>query len=118
MQSKSALKAGKTGDAPIGPLLQATLEHETFLIITSDHGNVERMYDPRTGLPETSHNPSPVPIYLAFKGYERQKDDPIVKNIESQNTGVLSDVAPTVLELLGLPKPKEMTGISLIKLLR
>ena len=114
----AALKAVKAVDHEIGLLLKAALEHESFLIITSDHGNVERMYDPRTGLPETSHNPSPVPIYLAFKGYERQKDDPIVKNIESQNTGVLSDVAPTVLELLGLPKPKEMTGISLIKLLR
>lgn len=114
----AALKAVKVVDRQVGLLLKAALEHEAFLIITSDHGNIERMYDPRTGLPETSHDPSPVPVYLIFKGYERQKDDSIVKNIESQNAGVLSDVAPTVLELLGLPKPKEMTGISLLKLLR
>ncbi|MBI2010912.1 MAG: 2,3-bisphosphoglycerate-independent phosphoglycerate mutase [Candidatus Colwellbacteria bacterium] len=114
----AAIKAVKTVDTQIRLLLKATLEHETFLIITSDHGNVERMYDPRTGQIETSHDPSPVPVYLVFKGYERQKDERTVKSIESQNTGVLSDVAPTILELMGLPKPEDMTGISLMNLFR
>jgi len=114
----ACLKAVKVVDDQIGKLLKQVLNANGIMLITSDHGNVERMLDPRTGLTETKHDPSPVPIYVAAKEYERTKDDFDVNKIERESIGVLADVAPTILELMGLPKPKEMTGISLIKQLR
>jgi 2,3-bisphosphoglycerate-independent phosphoglycerate mutase len=76
------------------------------------------MIDPRTGLPETKHDTSPVPFYAVIKGWERQKTDEQVDMIEIESIGVLSDAAPTILELMGIPKPAEMTGMSLIQELR
>lgn len=114
----AGLKAVKVVDEQIGNLLKEVLNNHGLLLITSDHGNMERMLDPRTGLPETKHDPNPVPIYIVAKEYERTKDDFDVSQIEKESIGVLSDVAPTVLELLGMAKPKDMTGIGLSKQLR
>jgi 2,3-bisphosphoglycerate-independent phosphoglycerate mutase len=114
----AALIAVKTVDEQIGILMKKVLEKDGVLLITSDHGNLERMLDPRTGMPETKHDPSPVPIYIVGKNFERIKDDFEANQAEEEGTGVLSDVAPTVLELMGLPKPPEMTGVSLLGLLR
>ncbi len=114
----AALIAVKSIDEQIGVLMKRVLEKDGALLITSDHGNVERMFDPRTGLPETKHDASPVPIYIVGRSFERIKDDFEVTQAEMKSVGVLSDVAPTVLELLGLPKPPEMTGVSLLNQLR
>ena len=114
----AAIKAVKTVDEQIGVLMKKVLEKDDVLLITADHGNVERMFDPRTGLPETKHDPSPVPIYIVGKNFERIKDNFEVAMTEKESAGVISDVAPTVLELMGLPKPEEMTGISLLDQLR
>ncbi len=114
---KAAISAVRAVDDAIGALTKAALEHNHILIITADHGNIERMIDPHTGLIETKHDPSQVPFYLIKKGGESQKDDRVIKKIEGENTGVLSDVAPTILKLMNLPKPKEMTGINLLNLL-
>ncbi|MEK7195739.1 MAG: 2,3-bisphosphoglycerate-independent phosphoglycerate mutase [Patescibacteria group bacterium] len=114
----AAIKAVKTVDEQIGVLMKKVLEKDDVLLITADHGNVERMFDPRTGLPETKHDPSPVPIYIVGKNFERIKDNFEVARTEKESAGVISDVAPTVLELMGLPKPEEMTGISLLDQLR
>ncbi len=76
------------------------------MIITADHGNAECMYDETTQQPHTAHTTEPVPfVYVGRRA----------KMIDG-HTGTLADVAPTVLALLGLPKPKEMTGVNLIKL--
>ena len=114
----ACLKAVKLVDEEIGKLMKATLNTNGTLVITSDHGNAERMLDPRTGLAETKHDPSPIPIYIVNKEYERIKDDFDVNRTEKESIGVLSDVAPTILELMGLSKPKEMTGVSLLNQLR
>lgn len=114
----ACLKAVKVVDEEIGKLMKAVLDADGTLVITSDHGNAERVLDPRTGLMETKHDPSPVPIYIVNKEYERVKDDFDINNIEKVGIGVLADVAPTILELMGIAKPKEMTGISLLNLLR
>jgi 2,3-bisphosphoglycerate-independent phosphoglycerate mutase len=114
----AAVKAVKTVDEQIGILLKAIRNTDSVLIITSDHGNIERMMDPQTGLPETKHDLSPVPIYVVANEFERTKDDFETSKIEKENIGVLGDVAPTILELLDTPKPQEMMGISLLKLLR
>jgi len=99
-------------------LLKAALENEAYLIITADHGNIERMLDPRTGQKESKHDINPVPIYLVAKEYERQKSKAEAAAAEKINAGVLADVAPTILDLMDLPQPPEMTGISLLDILR
>ena len=80
------------------------LARDGDVLITADHGNCEQMVDPETGEPHTAHTTNPVPIWWATRhaGARTLRD------------GGLSDVAPTVLELLGIPAPPEMTGQSLI----
>ncbi|HDH31494.1 MAG TPA: 2,3-bisphosphoglycerate-independent phosphoglycerate mutase [Candidatus Wolfebacteria bacterium] len=112
---QASIQAVKITDEEIGKLKEVVLRHNAILIITSDHGNIERMFNPLTGAPETKHDPSPVPIYLIAKEYEKKKSEAKVKKSESEMIGVLADVAPTVLELMDIPKPKEMTGKSLLK---
>lgn len=114
----AALVAVKTVDEQIGILMKKVLEKDGVLLITADHGNVERMLDPRTGLRETKHDASPVPIYIVGNNFERPKDNFSVAQAEKESAGVLSDVAPTVLELMGLPQPPEMTGVSLLNRLQ
>lgn len=74
------------------------------MIVTADHGNCEMMLDPQTGGPHTAHTVNPVPVALVGGPAGVQLRD-----------GRLSDVAPTLLHLMGLPKPPEMTGETLIK---
>lgn len=114
----AAMVAIQTVDDQIGILMKLILETEGAMVITSDHGNVERMINLRTGLPETTHDPSPVPIYIVKRGYERTKTEEMAVQIEKTNIGVISDVAPTILELMRIQKPQEMTGISLLQFLR
>jgi len=99
----AAMKAAETVDACIGRVEQATRDAGGAMIITADHGNLEQMVDPETDGPHTAHTITPVPIVLAVDGDATIKD------------GKLSDLAPTVLELMGLPVPKEMTGTSLLE---
>ncbi len=113
-----ALKTITFVDEQIGLLLKAVLSSGGILVVTSDHGNVEVMMDIRTGLVDTRHNTSSVPIYVVAEGYQRQKTEAQAEEIEKINTGVLSDVAPTILELMGVAQPAEMSGMSLLKLLR
>ena len=74
------------------------------MLVTADHGNCELMLDPETGEPHTSHTTNPVPIYWIGPGVEGR----------ALSDGTLADLAPTVLELMGLRIPNEMTGTSLI----
>lgn len=110
-------EAVKIIDAEIGKLMQAALAHDAVMIITSDHGNMERVVDPYTGVPETKHNPNPVPVYLIGKEFARQNSDEKIQNSEKETIGILADVAPTILQLIGIRKPDEMTGESLLKTL-
>jgi len=74
--------------------------------------------DLRTGSIDRGDNSNPVPVYVVAPGWERQKTEEQSREIENLNTGVLSDIAPTILELMGIPKPEEMTGLSLLQMLR
>ncbi|MDD5710844.1 MAG: 2,3-bisphosphoglycerate-independent phosphoglycerate mutase [Candidatus Colwellbacteria bacterium] len=105
-------------DEQLGLLMNAVLNTDAVLIITSDHGNAEVVLNRRTGRVETEHNSSPVPICVVANGYERQKPEHYADEIEKTSIGALSDVAPTVLELMGISKPAEMTGVSLLRFLR
>lgn len=114
----ATVKAVQAIDQQVGAIMQSALGVGATLVITSTHGNAEVLMDLRTGAKETRNNISSVPIYVVANGWEREKSEAQAREIENLNTGVLSDIAPTVLELMGIPKPEEMTGISLINLLR
>ena len=99
-------KAIKTVDECVGRLFEKVISLGGSGIITADHGNAELMVDLETKRPITSHSTNPVPFIVVgddFKGRELLSD------------GRLSDIAPTVLNMLGMKQPKEMTGHSLIK---
>lgn len=96
-------KAITTLDECVGKLIRTTLAHGGIALMTADHGNAECELDPDTSKPITSHTTSPVPVLLCG-----------LKNIQMRSDGGLRDIAPTILEILSIPKPKEMTGRSLI----
>jgi 2,3-bisphosphoglycerate-independent phosphoglycerate mutase len=101
----AAIKAVEFTDARVGEVLAAVERQNGAAIVLADHGNCEQMIDPATGAPHTSHTIYDVELIVVddrFKGHALRSG------------GRLADVAPTVLKLLGLPKPAEMTGESLI----
>jgi 2,3-bisphosphoglycerate-independent phosphoglycerate mutase len=101
---KAAIKAVETVDAGLGRIADAIQKSGGALLVTADHGNCEMMRDPQTGGPHTSHTTNPVPLLLLGA-----RDRALV------GEGRLADIAPTLLELMELPKPKEMTGHSLLR---
>jgi 2,3-bisphosphoglycerate-independent phosphoglycerate mutase len=100
----AAIKAVETVDAGLGRIAQAIQNAGGALLVTADHGNCEMMRDPQTGGPHTSHTTNPVPVVLLG-----------ARNRSLVAEGRLADIAPTLLELMGLPKPPEMTGTSLLQ---
>lgn len=114
---EASLKAVEIINTMIDRVVKATLASDSILIITSDHGNMERLLNPMTGEPETKHDASPVPIYLVANEYKRTRSDAEVRSAEQASIGVLADVAPTILELMHIPKPAEMTAQSILDLI-
>ena len=102
---EAAEKAVKTVDACVDRVVKAVLATGGQVLITADHGNADMMIDPTTGEPFTAHTTNKVPFILV---------DPSHKDAKLHEGGRLADLAPTMLELMGLPKPAEMTGESLI----
>jgi 2,3-bisphosphoglycerate-independent phosphoglycerate mutase len=105
----AAVKAVETIDSCLEELTQAVLELEGQILITADHGNCEQMVDPETGDPHTAHTTNPVPLYWIRGPSTTPNPKTALAN------GGLADLAPTVLELIGLPIPPEMTGRSLLR---
>ena len=99
----AAIKAVETVDTGLGRIADAIHTAGGALVVTADHGNCELMRDPVTGGPHTSHTTGPVPILVTGGGDGALHD------------GRLADIAPTLLELMELPKPKDMTGHSLLR---
>lgn len=98
----AAVKACEAVDACIGRIVAALSEHGGECLITADHGNAEQMKDPNTGVAHTAHTSEPVPfIYFGRPANIRQG-------------GTLSDVAPTMLHLMGMQQPDEMTGTPIV----
>ncbi|MFQ5954538.1 MAG: 2,3-bisphosphoglycerate-independent phosphoglycerate mutase [Kiloniellales bacterium] len=100
----AAIKAVEAVDRCLGRLEAAVRLAGGALIITADHGNAEQMRDPATGEPHTAHTLNPVPLILVNAP----------PSVTALADGRLADVAPTVLALMGLPRPAEMTGRSLL----
>ena len=99
----AAIAAAQAVDIAIGRVAQAVRDAGGALIITADHGNLEMMRDPETGQPHTAHTVGPVP--LVYVGS---------RDVALRGGGALRDVAPTLLDLLGLPQPVDMSGQSLL----
>lgn len=113
----ATIKAAETIDACLAKLIPVILMEGGCLLITADHGNAEELKNNLTGEANTEHSTNPVPVW--FITSENHKSAPTnYAPEEMQVGGLLSDIAPTVLELLGLEKSKEMTGESLLPLLK
>jgi 2,3-bisphosphoglycerate-independent phosphoglycerate mutase len=104
-QLEPTIKAVETVDACLGRIYTAIKQHGGSMLITADHGNAELMVDPVTGGPHTYHTLNPVPFF--FIGEDAQK-------YTLRKDGALQDISPTILGLLGVQQPKEMTGSSLL----
>lgn len=103
---EAAIKACEAVDAGLGQLVNTTLGKGGAVIVIADHGNAEQMQE-KDGSPHTAHTTNPVPCILVSDVEELQ-------GVRLRAGGALADVAPTVLDLLGLPQPEVMTGRSLL----
>ncbi|MDE6626090.1 MAG: 2,3-bisphosphoglycerate-independent phosphoglycerate mutase [Lachnospiraceae bacterium] len=99
----AAIKAVERVDACVGSAVEAVKKVDGVLFICADHGNAEKMIDYETGNPHTAHTTNPVPFILVNYG-----------DVKLREGGCLADIAPTLLEIMELPQPAEMTGKSLI----
>jgi 2,3-bisphosphoglycerate-independent phosphoglycerate mutase len=98
------IKAVETVDACLGRIELAVRAKGGAILITADHGNAEMMIDPGTGGPHTYHTTNPVPFIVIAEN---------AKQLKLKSGGSLRDISPTILGMLGLPEPKEMTGADL-----
>ncbi len=101
----ATVEAVRAVDACVGKVVDAILACGGRCIVTADHGNADQMFDPETDGPFTAHTTNPVPVILC---------DPARLDAKLRDGGRLADLAPTLLEIAGIPVPKEMTGKSLI----
>ena len=101
----AAIKACEVTDACVQKIINATLARGGHLVITADHGNAEQMKSPATGEPQTAHTNFTVPLYIVSSALQSAK---------LRGDGRLADIAPTLLKLLGVAQPADMTGRSLI----
>ena len=102
---EAATKACHVVDECVGKIAAACKKHDIIMLLTADHGNSEMMVDESTGKPHTAHTTNMVPFVLINAP----------KDIELKPEGALCNIAPTVLQLMGIKKPAEMTADSLIK---
>jgi 2,3-bisphosphoglycerate-independent phosphoglycerate mutase len=102
----ATIKAVEATDAGVGELLAAVAQRGGKAVVCADHGNAEQMWDPTVNGPHTAHTLNLVEVFAVGEGLTQQA--------RMRSGGRLADIAPTVLHLMGLPKPAEMTGESLI----
>lgn len=105
---KAALAACEVVDFELGNIIKAVFDSKGIIMITADHGNIEQMVNPLTGEPDTEHTRNPVPFIIVGDKNSTTKD------INIRNGGILADIAPSILELLGIRQPNEFTGKTLI----
>jgi 2,3-bisphosphoglycerate-independent phosphoglycerate mutase len=98
----AAVKAVETVDECLGRVVEAVQEGGGALFVTADHGNCDHMLEP-DGSPNTAHSLNPVPVIVTIEG------------VTLRDGGILADVAPTILDMLGIEQPAEMTGESLLR---
>jgi 2,3-bisphosphoglycerate-independent phosphoglycerate mutase len=117
----AAVEAITETDAAVGTIAKAAEEAGYILLVTADHGNAEQMINLETGAPHTAHTTNPVPFIITggptkFKFITKEtKEKSSSDSEEGEENGALCDVSPTILAIMGLPQPEEMTGRSLIE---
>ena len=102
---EAAEKACKTVDECVGKIAEECIKKDVIMLLTADHGNAEVMFNEATGKPHTAHTTNEVPFVVINAG----------RNIKLKEDGALCNIAPTVLELMGIKQPAEMDCCSLIK---
>ena len=113
----ATVKAMEVLDFSLGRIIPKILELGGAMIITSDHGNAEEKVYATSGEKRTKHTSNPVPCFIIANEYRRKAPRPPQEIIDQYNTteGVISDIAPTILALMGVRQSAEMTGINLLK---
>lgn len=113
---EATIKAAETIDGCLKEIIAAVVAKNGQLLITADHGNAEEMIDFRTGEKDTEHSANPVPLwYITAKN---RHPEPRADDAPIEVAGLLSDIAPTILEIMHLEKPEEITGESLLNMLK
>ena len=114
---EASKKAVQYVDEMLKKIVETVLQIDAVMIITGDHGNIEQMIDSRTGQVNKDHSTNPVPFLLIANQFKfaHAKEGGYLSLSAKVPGGIISDIAPTVLELLGIPRPKEMTSVSLLQ---
>ena len=115
---KATIEAVQSVDKSLSLLIPAVLEVGGCLLITADHGNAEELKNFHTGQTNTEHSSNPVPFWFVAPDNYREKEGGKLVREQAEVGGLLSDVAPTILELMNIAKPKEMNGESLLPILK
>lgn len=112
----ATVKACEFLDGILAKLIPGVLKLGGCLLITADHGNAEEMKNLRTGQKDTEHSANPVPLWFITPENHRKKSPDAIAQQQNEVVGLLSDVAPTVLDIMEIEKPSEMLGSSLLPL--
>lgn len=116
---EASVRAIETLDESLGQIMNSVLALEGVMVVTADHGNIELKRDVLSGEKRTEHSTNPVPFYLVGNQFRKKKpssEEEILK-AKRESGGIITDVAPTIISILGLEKPEEMTGASLLSIL-
>ena len=103
---EAAARAVSAVDDALSKIIPALLKRDGAVLLTADHGNCEQMVDPDGGGPHTAHTTNPVPLVLAGERF---------RGARLREGGILADVSPTILEIMGIDQPAEMDARSLIE---
>jgi 2,3-bisphosphoglycerate-independent phosphoglycerate mutase len=115
---KACVEAVKCLDKSLSLIIPAILKAGGCLFITADHGNIEEIINVNTGQIDTEHSTNPVPLWFVSPDNHKNKSQEEIKQEESEIGGLLSDIGPTILDAMEIPKPPEMSGESLLTILK
>ncbi len=116
---QATVRAVEIIDECIGHLVSEIIKRDGAMLLVGDHGNAEQKIHPISGEPMTEHTTNPVPFFLIGRNYQlkRERIPEEIRALKKATGGILIDVAPTVLDLMKVPKPQEMTGRSLMDIM-
>jgi len=112
---KAGIKAVEYTDRCLGEIIESLIQQDGVAVVIADHGNVEEMINEKTGEIDKEHSSNPVPCLIIGREFKNSEESSTVPRLEFLTpNGILADVAPTILKILNIKKPDEMTGRSLI----